>query len=144
MQLTTPDQSYDFVGFDYKNTVAYFAEVTDAPSDTPIPRILPITIDSKKPSGFKRTLTGLTASLNISYVDQHPSNAPYVKKTPPLFATQIFVRITSEVVLGTFPDPSGEDFISTKTVKILGINACIKPSKEHISGIRTHIKASIH
>ena len=114
MQLTTLDQSYDFVGFDYKNTVAYFAEVTDASTDTSIPSILPMTINSKKPSGFKRTLTGLIASLNISHVDQHPPYAPYVKKSPPLFTTQVSVRITSAVVLGTFPDPSGEGFISTK------------------------------
>ena len=118
MQLTTLDQSYDFVGFDYKNTVAYFAEVTDASTDTSIPSILPMTIDSKKPTGFKRTLTGLTASLNILHVDQHPPDAPYVKKTPPLFTSQVSVSITSQVVLGTFPDPSGEGFTAAKTLSL--------------------------
>ena len=128
-KLTTSDQSYDFVGFDYKNTVAYFTEVTDASTDNYIPRILPMTIDLKIPSGFKRTLTGLTASLSILHVDSHPPNAPLIKKTPPLFATQLSVSITNEVVLGSFPDPSGDSFITTKTftLEMPGINACMKP-----------------
>ena len=105
IQLTTPYQNYSFAGFDYMNTVAYFTEVTDDNSET---RILPMTISSKETTGFKRTVTGLTASLNITHVDQQTSQKDFIKKSPPLYSTEIHVSIAEAVTLGNFPDPSGE------------------------------------
>ena len=102
MKLTTPDKSYNFVGFDYKTTIAYFSEITE---DDLVPRILPISIDSTKPSGFKKTVTGLTASLNVSYVDQQLKD--FIRKTPPLFGYEIAVSVAKDILPENFPDPSG-------------------------------------
>ena len=102
MKLTTPDKSYNFVGFDYKTTIAYFSEITE---DDSVPRILPMSIDSTKPSGFKKTVTGLTASLNVSYVDQQLKD--FKRKTPPLFGYEIAVSVAKDILPENFPDPSG-------------------------------------
>ena len=102
VKLTTPDKSYNFVGFDYKTTIAYFSEITEENS---VPRILPMSIDTTKPSGFKKTVTGLTASLNIPYVDQQLKD--FIRKTPPLFCHEITVSVANEILPGNFPNPSG-------------------------------------
>ena len=107
MKLTTPDKSYNFVGFDYKTTIAYFSEITE---DDSVPRILPMSIDTTKPSGFKKTVTGLTASLNFPNVDQQLQN--FIRKTPPLFAHEITVSVADQILPEDFPNPSG----STLTV----------------------------
>ena len=104
MQLTTPYQNYSFVGFDCMNTVAYFTEVTEDDSET---RILQMTIDSKVPTGFKPTVAGLTASLNVTFGDQQTSQTDFITKSPPLYATEIHVNIADTVTLGNFPDPTG-------------------------------------
>ena len=102
MKLTSPDKTYNFVGFDYMTTMAYFTEVTEDDSDT---RILPVTIDTTKPSGFKKMVTGLTASLNVPYVDQQLQH--FIRKTPPLFAHEISVSLAEHLLPAGFPDPSG-------------------------------------
>ena len=102
MKLTTPDKSYNFVGFDYKTTIAYFLEIND---DDSVPRILPMSIDTTKPSGFKKTVTGLTASLNFPYVDQQLKE--FIRKTPPLSGHEIDVSVAEDILPGNFPNPSG-------------------------------------
>ena len=102
MKLTTPDKSYSFVGFDYKTTIAYFSEITE---DDSVPRILPMSIDSTKQSGFKKTVTGLTASLNFPDVDQQLNG--FIRKTPPLLGHEIAVSVAEDVLPGNFPNPSG-------------------------------------
>ena len=107
--MTTPDQNYHFVGFDFMTTIAYFSWIGNS-----ITQILPITIDSSKPSGFKRTVTGLTASLNLSYVDQQLEN--FTTKIPPLYAYEIAVSLSDELLPGNFPNPSGRSGFPSNSV----------------------------
>ena len=82
--MTTPDRTYDFMGYDSKDLFAYFAEVI---ADNSIRPILRMYIGENNPSRFIKTitsdLTGLRAYLNV----------PYVTKSPPLYAYEIAVRI---------------------------------------------------
>ena len=102
MKLTTSEKSYNFVGFDYKTTIAYFSEITE---DDSVSRILPMSIDTTKPSGFKKTVTGFTASLNFPYVDQQLKE--FIRKTPPLSGHEIDVSVAEDILPGNFPNPSG-------------------------------------
>ena len=100
--MTTPDRTYDFMGYDSMNLFAHFAEVVEDNSIRPILRMY---IGENNPSRFIKTitsdLTGLRALLNV----------PYVTKSPPLYAYEIAVKIDKKRLPSletlNFPDPSG-------------------------------------